>query len=518
MKKTLIFNDQIKIFNKVHNNKYTYVESSYINNSSKMAIICPIHGEFYQEPYSHKRGCGCPKCKSENMRKLKTKPKNQLEKEFNRIHNNFYTYDWSTYTNSFIKMRIICPIHGEFYQIPNDHKKHCGCRECYKLNQSKLLITPFDELVEIFNAIHNYKYDYTKCQYKNQQTKIEIICPDHGSFFQSPIMHKSGQGCPNCDLERKKQVTPFNKALNILNDVHNNKYTYDEFTYTNMSSKIRIICPIHGEFWQNIQNHKNGQGCSLCGQQKHLIQSQNRSSFPFDKILKQFRKIHGDKYQYDESTYIKVSEKIRIICPTHGEFYQRVICHKRGDGCPLCAKEENILSIEKTKSQFEKIHQNDYSYCWETYKNSSLKMKIICKKCNTVFFQSPSMHKSGQGCPNCKTSKGELEIRNFLTINKIKFKQHKRFKDCKFKSTLPFDFYLPNHNICIEYDGIQHFEFLDFFHKTMQNFKEQQIRDNIKSEYCKNNDIKLIRISYKDKNNIYNILNNILLVDINKLF
>ena len=101
------------------------------------------------------------------------------------------------------------------------------------------------------------------------------------------------------------------------------------------------------------------------------------------------------------------------------------------------------------------------------------------------------------GCPKCKESIGEKSIRLYLENNKIEYINEKRFKDCKYKLPLPFDFYLPKYNICIEFDGIHHFKSLKFFGGD-KRLKEQNIKDRIKNDYCLNNNIKLIRISYKD--------------------
>ena len=142
------------------------------------------------------------------------------------------------------------------------------------------------------------------------------------------------------------------------------------------------------------------------------------------------------------------------------------------------------------------IHNNKYDYSLINYVNSKTKIKIICPK-HGIFEQTPLKHLNNQGCPICKESKGEKEIKKYLLNNKIKFEIQKSFKNCKYKSLLKFDFYLPEHNICIEYDGKQHFEIIDYWGGKVE-YDLIKIRDNIKTDYCNKNNIKLIRIKYNE--------------------
>lgn len=126
------------------------------------------------------------------------------------------------------------------------------------------------------------------------------------------------------------------------------------------------------------------------------------------------------------------------------------------------------------------------------------KVKIKCIK-HGYFYQSPKSHiNQSQGCPLCRSSKGEIKILNYLDKNNIKCCPQYKFKDCKNIKPLPFDFYLPDHNILIEFDGEQHYFSIDFFGGE-ENFSYIKNNDKIKTDYCFNNNIKLIRIKYTDK-------------------
>jgi very-short-patch-repair endonuclease len=192
-------------------------------------------------------------------------------------------------------------------------------------------------------------------------------------------------------------------------------------------------------------------------------------------------------------------QKVKIICSKHGFFEQRVDGHLKGVGCKKCADESYIIGPDKFIENSNKIHDNkyDYSLIYEDYINQHSKVKIICPK-HGVFEQSASNHSGGCGCSVCKKdTKGQKSVRKYLKDSNLLFKEQKIFKDCKYKKYLLFDFYLLNNNICIEYDGQQHFESIEYFGGD-QTFYETQIKDKIKNEYCKNNNIHLIRISYKE--------------------
>ena len=219
-------------------------------------------------------------------------------------------------------------------------------------------------------------------------------------------------------------------------------------------------------------------------------------------LIEQFRDVHSDKYDYSKVEYIHSKTKVTIICPEHGEFEQKPCNHKGGQGCPKCHPNAK-LTTEDVVKQFREVHGDRYDYSKVNYIDSYTKVTIICPE-HGEFEQNPNNHKGGQGCPRCTESKGEREIRNLLIDKDIDFNQEHTFDDCKNKLPLRFDFYLPEHNVCIEYQGIQHYEPVDFF-GGVSGFEYRQYLDKIKEGYCIDNNIQLLKIRYDE--DVSNFLN-----------
>ena len=264
--------------------------------------------------------------------------------------------------------------------------------------------------------------------------------------------------------------------------VHGDYYDYSLVEYVNSRTKIKIICPIHGNFEQISNNHLRGSGCNVCNNNNYKA----KNSF-YSKV----NEIHGDKYNYSLVNYINNLIKIKIICPIHGEFEQTPMGHLNGNGCSLCGNKNlnNKSFIERALLK----HGNKYDYSLVDYKNNKTKISILCP-IHGIFEQKAEHHLNGAGCPVCKESRGEREIKQILNDNLIVFIPQKRFSECRDKKPLPFDFYLPDYNTCIEFNGRQHYEPVKYW-GGVENFKKQQKRDKIKKEYCENKNILLIIIN-----------------------
>ena len=277
-------------------------------------------------------------------------------------------------------------------------------------------------------------------------------------------------------------------------EIHKNKYDYSLVEYKGYGKKIKIICEKHGEFEQLPEKHiSRKQGCPNCSIRKKLTNND---------FINKAMNVHNNKYDYSLCEYINAKSKIKILCKEHGMFEQIASSHiNQKTGCPICSNKHRYTN-EEFINLAKKLHNNKYCYSSINYINNYTKINIICYK-HGIFRQTPSNHLSGKGCELCNTSKNENLISLFLESKSIKFFRQHRFNDCKLKRKLPFDFYLPEHNICIEFQGRQHYEKIDFFGGT-EGFKKQIERDKIKENYCLNNNIKLLKFKYND--NVYNNL------------
>ena len=280
------------------------------------------------------------------------------------------------------------------------------------------------------------------------------------------------------------------------NIIHRNKYDYSKCEKITSKSKITVICKNHGEFIVRADHHLNNQGCSKCKAEE--ITKKHKNNF-----IKKAKLIHGDKYDYSLVDYKNSKTEVIIICKIHGEFKQKPYIHLRNHGCQKCGY--NLSNTEKFIEKANKKHSNKYNYKLVNYTHSHNKINIICEK-HGIFSQSPEGHLSGRGCPLCRVSKGEKQIESFLLHYNIRYEYQKKFNDCVDKRELPFDFYLIDYNMIIEYDGIQHFELITYFGETA--FQQIQLHDKIKNQYCYDNNIDLIRIKYND--NISEILKKLL--------
>ena len=274
--------------------------------------------------------------------------------------------------------------------------------------------------------------------------------------------------------------------------IHGDKYDYSKVEYNGNKTKVCIICPEHGEFWQTPTNHcskYNQNGCPICV-------GRNKTTKQF---ILEARKIHGDKYDYSKVEYVNANDKVCIICPEHGEFWQAPSQHLSGRGCEFCAKKKLSSLFSKTTEQFileaRKIHGDKYDYSKVEYINAKTKVCIICPE-HGEFWQIPDSHLRGGGCINCNAfQKSTQKIVELLNELKISYVREHTFK---WLGKQRLDFYLPDYNIAIEYQGEQHFHPVKYFGGE-KRFNDRLERDSRKKILCDKNGVKIIYVSFWDK-------------------
>ena len=255
--------------NEIHGGKYDYSLVEYKSARGKVDVICHEkdefgreHGVFSIRACNHSSGTGCPKC----GRRVQATREDFIEKA-RRTHGNKYDYSKLEYTKSTDKVYIICPKHGGFWQNAASHISGAGCPKCaIEGNAAKKRMTT-DTFVEKAAIVHNGRYDYSKSEYVGTKTKVCIICPEHGEFWMTPNNHLSGQGCPSCKNKEtaERQALTLDDFVKKARDIHGPKYDYTKSEYVGYQEPLKIICPIHGEFWQTPDNHIHGSGCPKCG-------------------------------------------------------------------------------------------------------------------------------------------------------------------------------------------------------------------------------------------------------------
>jgi len=193
------------------------------------------------------------------------------------------------------------------------------------------------EFIEKANKLHNNYYNYDKTVYVKAMEKVLISCPLHGEFNQLPSKHLSGQGCPKCRSTKisKSKTTSFENFQARAYKIHNNKYIYDKDSFTSLKDKLKITCPVHGSFLQEGYSHLKGSGCNKCA----IEYRASGNVKPIQDFLLEAKQLHHDKYNYSKVNYTKITDKVTIICPHHGEFTQQASIHLQGNGCRKCGYE-----------------------------------------------------------------------------------------------------------------------------------------------------------------------------------
>ena len=240
---------------KVHDNLYKYNNTKYINYTTPVLITCIIHGDFSQKPSDHIHGHGCQECGG-----VKRVTQEDFISRSNIIHDKKYDYSLVEYKSRLEPVIIICPIHGEFTQFPKYHYLGGGCYTCgLDSIKQKLRITE-EEFILRSEEIHNNKYKYDDMKYINQDTEINIICPEHGIFSQLPSYHIRGSGCIKCSgtyLFTEQEV--IKKFL----DIHGDKYDYSNINYINCNTSVSIRCKLHNMEFKQLP-HLHYKGCTAC--------------------------------------------------------------------------------------------------------------------------------------------------------------------------------------------------------------------------------------------------------------
>lgn len=345
---------------------------------------------------------------------------------------------------------------------------------------------------------HGDKYDYSKSVYTGSRDRIIITCPKHGDFTAISGLHISrGDGCPECaSLAKSSKLSLSNEEfINRLRDMFGDNYDYSKVKYNGTRGYVTIVCPKHGEFKARVGTLSRGVGCLKCKEEERLKKFN-------DLYIKKFKEYYPD-LDYSKTVYTGWDTRIVITCPKHGDFEVLPNHFLRYKGCPKCSAESHAKYMQKSLDDFLKdarrIHGTRYDYSRVEYNDSHTKVCIVCPE-HGEFWQTPNSHIQGSGCPSCSSSKGEEEVCNILLSNGIKFMREYTIQvpnEINTSGHAYIDFYLPEYNTFVEYNGIQHYNPKMAFGGSFK-FERQQARDEYVRQYCKDNNIKLIEIRYDE--------------------
>lgn len=380
-----------------------------------------------------------------------------------------------------------------FYTKPSKVTKWCS-KECYNNSRPK---------------IYKDREKFCTCKICGKEFLIQRDLKT-GSYKK---VNCCSDECRKIALNTTKNKEKLkSEFIDIAIKKHGNKFSYNRVNYYNRLKKVIIHCNEHDcDFETTPQLHlrQRSGGCPECIKKERLkiVREKTKSK---EYYVQRAKTLFEDLYDYSDFEYKNWHTKGKILCKKHNTYFMMTFhVHLQGRGCPLCAKEKRKISCLSNSEEFINkainIHKNRYDYSKVDYKGATQEVIIKCNICNNEFLQSPHSHLKGCGCPFCNRSKGELKVENWLAEHNIKFVIEKRFDDCRDKKPLPFDFYLPDYNTCIEFQGEQHFNENFRINNSKERLQLQKIHDKIKKEYCKSKNINFIEIRYIK--NIEKILN-----------
>ena len=339
------------------------------------------------------------------------------------------------------------------------------------------------EFLERAREKHGYKYQYPNLKNKILSSDDIDILYNGALYKQKVVKHILLGRCPEKNTPSKTTEQFINEAKEVWGD----KYDYSLTEYKGALKKIKII--YDGVVFEQVAS-------------SHLSGQCPENTLTQENFIRKAKLKHGDKYDYSQVRF--KDSKTAVMIGYKGIYYLQKPHHHLIGNCP----ENIILSVKKTTKQFifeaNAIHDFKYIYDKTDYISNQTKVIITCL-IHGDFNQRPLSHLQGNGCPHCNESTGEKIIAKYLDKNGIFYDRQHKFHDCKNIFQLPFDFYIPNLRMCIEFDGKQHYEPVEHF-GGIKAYEQLKINDKIKTDYCEENYINLIRIKYTQLDDIHKIL------------
>ncbi|MGY8635818.1 hypothetical protein RAD15_25435 [Bradyrhizobium sp. 14AA] len=318
-----------------------------------------------------------------------------------KAHGDKYEYEHVVLVNGKTKIRIGCPVHGIFEQIPDTHMRGFGCKACGAIDSADKRRFTAHEFIKRSRSAHGSRYDYSRVIYRGNDQNVAIICSEHGTFSQTPAGHMSGKGCSRCAAakrgsDRRSSIATF---IEKAKAVHRGKYDYSSTVYRTSNDDVEIICPTHGLFSQNPNNHLRGKGCRKCGE--IVLSSLFRKES--DVYLAEIQAAHGSRLDYSLANYKSAYSPVTLICSTHGPITKPARDWLK-HGCFQCGvntrAQNRRFSTQKFIQLARERHGDKYSYELSRYTGIAEKLTISCRLHGT-FRQTAATHLKGSGCRQC---------------------------------------------------------------------------------------------------------------------
>ena len=458
-------------------NEYTFLDT-YINNSTKIRVKHNKCNNVYKiRPNSFlNRGSRCPYCAN----KAKSKDDTQFKQEVFDLVGDEYTF-LDPYVNAQTKLRVKHNKCGNIYKIkPNNFLTGRRCPYCS--SSAKRTDAQFKK--EIYDLVGDeYKFLDT---YVNKRTKLRVKHNNCGNIYKVlPNNFLRGNRCPYCANKAKsKNNDQFKQEVRSL---VGDEYTFLD-DYVNNKTKLRVKHNKCGNVYKvKPGNFFIGRRCPYC------TTNALKSNAQFKQEVKN---LVGDDYTFLEP-YQGALVKIKVKHNKCGTIYKVKPSHfLDGSRCPYCAINTKAKTNTEFKQQVQDLVGNEYVFL-DTYVDTHTKLRVKHNECGNVYEVTPGNFLYGYRCPYCNSPKGEVAINKILKSLGINYEYQKTFDDLKDKGCLSYDFYIPDQNILIEYQGQQHYEPVDYFGGDGK-FKLQQKHDKIKADYAEKNDYNLIAVPYTE--------------------
>lgn len=370
-----------------------------------------------------------------------------------------------------------------------------------------------------FNKTEKSKYTNVLSECNGSASKVHLYCKKHSrDYWQEARLSIDRDGCLDCVSENRisyKKPNSHEKFINSFNEMPMSEHVIINGYYKSYNTPIECYCVKHNAvFYAKPTDLLNKRGRNCCPD-CILDSRRNWQLKPHEVFIEQFNKVINLNYINILGIYDGQNKKIRCFCTIHKtEFYAWPNNLLKGHGCPQCDSDRSRVLYARTQEEYEQelLKINPLVRCLGKYVNCKTNIEHECLICGTKWNIAPSsLINAKSGCPTCVGSNFEKTTKEYLEYINLDFIPQKTYPDCKFEMPLRFDFYLNDFNILIECQGQQHYYPVCFGgisqERAEENFKLQQIKDNIKREYCKNNNIKLIEIPYWDIDKIPEILN-----------